>query len=125
MDEPLCFVHFINASTCSLQGKRRALFRRGGNRNAWRVLCSLNLYPLGRAVGSQRGSVSEFSGVWSSHSEREEAASLFWSNFKLLVLEQDIFWEGTTAQGNLCCKTGTCLSDFLNQGHDPKIGSDR
>lgn len=87
---------------------------------------SPNLFSSGRAAGRSMGS-----SLWAPrgpvlHDAREEATSLGRPNFKHWVLEENIsFGKGTTAQGNLGFKSGTCLSDFPDLGPDPKIGSDK
>lgn len=119
MDEPLCFVHFINASTCSHKESGGCCSGKGatempGGCSAlptfipWEGQWEVNgVEPLG-SQGSDPLTV-------------KRKKYLPWAE----ETEQDIFWEGTATQGNLCCKAGTCLNDFLNQGLDPKIGSDR
>lgn len=56
MDEPLCFVHFINALTCSHKASGGWCSGAGGNRNARRqVLLPQPFFP-GKGSGEVNGS---------------------------------------------------------------------
>lgn len=122
MDEPLCFVHFINASTCFHTESGGCCSGEGQQKRLEGALLSQPLFP-GKGSGKSMGL-----SLWALRGLILSQRSLGWPNFKHLLFEEteeDIFWEGTTAQGNFCCETGTCLSDFLNPGPDLEIGSDR
>lgn len=67
MDEPLCFVHFINALTCSHEESGGSCSGDAANRNAGRLLPPSQPFSLWE--GQRRGQwdrVLGLSGVWSS-----------------------------------------------------------
>lgn len=129
MDEPLCFVNFINALTCSHKESDECCSGDGDSRNARRLLPFFQPYFPGkdsREVNGIEHLACQGSGP---PQRREEVASLLWPNCKHYVLEETkedtSFWEDINAQGNFCFKSGTCLSDLLDLGLDPRIGRDR
>lgn len=57
MDEPLCFVHFINALACShKESGGHCSAERGVTEMPAGCSCSPNLFSLGRAAGRSMGS---------------------------------------------------------------------
>lgn len=100
MDEPLCFVHFINVLTCSHKQSGECCSGDGDSRNARRLL------PFSQPYFSGKGS-REVNGIEPLASQesgppqcREEVTSLLWPKHKHYVLEGTkegtSFWEGTT-----------------------------
>lgn len=82
MDEPLCFVHFINALTCSNKESGGHCSGEGGNKNAGRLLPLSHPFPLERAAERSMG--SSLWALWGLvlHGTGEEATSLGWPDFK-------------------------------------------